>query len=71
MPGRGPRKMKIAADHQKLAILGQRRFRGFTPHQVVTFLNQVLKERGVIFGLRQFDGDYEVTIYDLNESQDP
>lgn len=62
--------MKIAADHQKLTALGQRRFHGFTPHQVVTFLNQTLKERGVIFGLRLLDGDYEITIYDVDAPHD-
>ncbi len=48
-------------------MLGQRRFNGFTPYQVVTFLNQILKERGVIFGLRQLDEDNELTIYDISE----
>ncbi|MHB1955892.1 MAG: DUF4264 family protein [Sulfobacillus sp.] len=57
--------MNVSADHEKLITLAQRRFNGFTPHQVVTFLNQVLKERGFIFGLRQLDSDYELTIYDI------
>lgn len=59
---------KIAADHEKLLVLGQRRFTGFTAYQVVTFLNQVLKERGLIFGLRQVDEDFELTVYDGSTS---
>ncbi len=58
--------MNVSADHEKLITLAQRRFDGFTPYQVVTFLNQVLKERGFIFGLRQMASDYELTIYDMN-----
>ncbi|AUW93680.1 MAG: hypothetical protein C7B44_03610 [Sulfobacillus thermosulfidooxidans] len=60
--------MKVSADHEKLVALGQRRFNGFTPYQVVTFLNQVLKERGVIFGLRQLGEDNELTIYDITDN---
>lgn len=56
--------MKISADHAKLVALGQRRFNGFTPHEVVTFLNQILKGRGIVFGLRQLADEYEVTVYD-------
>ncbi len=59
--------MKVSADHEKLVALGQRRFTGFTPYQVVTFLNQILKERGVIFGLRQLGDDNELTIYDISD----
>lgn len=58
--------MKLSAQHEKLTTLAQRRFAGFTPHQVVTFLNQSLKERGLIFGLRQFDDDWELTVYDAD-----
>jgi hypothetical protein len=61
---------KIAADHAKLVVLGQRRFHGFTAYQVVTFLNQVLKERGFIFGIRQFDEEFELTIYDGGDSDE-
>ncbi len=60
--------MKVSAQHAKLTTLAQRRFDGFTPHQVVTFLNQSLKERGLIFGLRQFDDDWELTIYDAGQN---
>ncbi|MBX5466655.1 MAG: YpmA family protein [Firmicutes bacterium] len=62
--------MRVAAEQEKLTVLGQRRFVGFTPHQVVTFLNVVLKERGLIFGLRQLDGDYELTIYDAGRKRE-
>lgn len=55
---------KLAADHAKLVVLGQRRFTGFTAYQVVTFLNQTLKDRGFIFGFRQVEGDFELTVYD-------
>lgn len=50
--------------------MGQRRFTGFTPYQVVTFLNQVLKDEGFIFGLRQFETDYELTVYDIHDVKD-
>lgn len=56
--------MKVSAQHDKLTMLAQRRFEGLTPYQVVTFLNQSLKARGLIFGLRQFDDDWELTVYD-------
>jgi len=62
--------MKISAQHAKLVTIAQRRFEGFTPSQVVTFLNQSLKERGLIFGIRQFNDDWEITIYDANAQQD-
>lgn len=62
--------MKVSANHEKLVTLGQHRFSGFTPYQVVTFLNQVLKERGLIVGLRQVDGDNELTVYDGQASND-
>ena len=67
--GAAMKEPKLAANHEKLRVLGQRRFNGFTPYQVVTFLNQVLKERGLIFGLRQFEGEFELTVYDA-ESPD-
>lgn len=59
--------MKVSAQHEKLQSVAQRRFDGFTPHQVVTFLNQSLKDRGLIFGIRQFDDDWELTIYDARD----
>lgn len=62
--------MKVSANHEKLVTLGQRRFDGFTPHQVVTFLNQVLKGRGLIFGIRQVENHYEMTIYDAEATSD-
>ncbi|CAB1128746.1 protein of unknown function [Candidatus Hydrogenisulfobacillus filiaventi] len=65
MEGRKAEPLQLAARHEKLMILGQRRFtNGFSAYQVVTFLNQVLKERGFIVGLRQIDEDFELTIYD-------
>ncbi|MDA8204562.1 MAG: DUF4264 family protein [Thermaerobacter sp.] len=62
--------MKISAQHDKLTLLAQRRFEGFTPYQVVTFLNQSLKSRGLIFGLRQFGDDFELTVYDAYDKSD-
>ncbi|MCY0879779.1 MAG: DUF4264 family protein [Firmicutes bacterium] len=59
--------MKVSAQHAKLTTIAQRRFHGLTPYEVVTFLNQSLKHRGLIFGLRQFDEDWELTIYDGND----
>lgn len=58
--------MKVSAQHDKLIALAQRRFDGFTPYQVVTFLNQSLKEKGLIFGLRQFEDEWELTVYDAH-----
>lgn len=63
--------MKVSAQHDKLVTLAQRRFDGFTPYQVVTFLNQSLKGRGLIFGLRQFDSEWELTVYDADAKSDP
>ncbi|NMP21809.1 DUF4264 family protein [Sulfobacillus sp. DSM 109850] len=59
--------MKLSAQHAKLTRLAQRRFEGFRPYQVVTFLNQSLKERGLIFGLRQFEDEWELTVYDADD----
>lgn len=64
----GSHAMKVSAAHEKLVSLGQRRFKGFTPYQVVTFLNQTLKDQGLIFGLRQFGEEFELTVYDADES---
>lgn len=62
--------ISLAASHEKLVALGQRRFSGgFPPHQVVTFLNQVLRDRGLIAGIRQTDGEYELTIYDCGDGR--
>lgn len=58
--------MKLSADHGKLVLMGQRRFEEFTPHQIVTFLNQVLKTQGIIVGLRQIDSSFELSIYDAD-----
>ena len=55
----------LAANHEKLIMLGQRRLGStFTPHVVVTFLNQVLRERGLVAGVRLVDNEYELSIYD-------
>ncbi len=62
--------MKLSAQHGKLTTIAQRRFEGLTPYQVVTFLNQSLKDRGLIFGLRQFDEDWELTVYDAAASSE-
>lgn len=67
----GWRVMKVSAAHEKLTLLAQKRFKGFTPHQVVTFLNQSLKGQGLIFGLRQFDEEWELTVYDVRNVEEP
>lgn len=56
--------MPLRADHGRLKLLGHRVFDKFEAYQIVTFLNQTLKERGLIFGVRMVDGHYELAIYD-------
>jgi hypothetical protein len=56
--------MTAETGHDGLTILAQRRFDRFEPYELVTFLNQSLKARGLIFGVRLVDGRYELVIYD-------
>lgn len=58
---------RVSADHDKLTVLGQRRFHGFVAYQVVTFLNQLLKDHGIIFGLRETGGEVELTVYSTED----
>lgn len=53
--------------HEGLVPLAEKRFAfSEAPYQLVTFLNQTLKGRGLIFGLRQAaPGLYNVSIYDV------
>ena len=60
----------VRADHERLKLLGKRLFERFEPYQVVTFLNQTLKARGLIFGVRLVDGHYELGVYDAGEGHD-
>jgi hypothetical protein len=60
----------VRADHDRLKLLGKRLFARFEPYEVVTFLNQTLKERGLIFGVRLVDGHYELGVYDARERSD-
>lgn len=59
--------MKVRADHDKLKLLGKRLFDRFEAYQLVTFLNQTLKDKGIIFGVRLVDGHYEISVYDAAE----
>jgi hypothetical protein len=71
-PDNGVRRLAVTvrADHERLKLLAQRLFDRFEPYQVVTFLNQTLKERGLIFGVRLIDGHYELAVYDAREGAD-
>lgn len=60
--------MEVRADHERLKLLGKRLFDRFEPYQVVTFLNQTAKDRGLIFGIRLIDGHYELAVYDGEET---
>jgi len=55
---------EMPSDVPPLKLLGHRRFVGFEPHQVVTFLNQTLKAYGLVFGVRMVPGGYELSVYD-------
>ena len=60
----------VRADHERLKLLGQKLFERFDAPHVVTFLNQTLKERQIIFGVRLVDGSYELSVYDATEPAD-
>lgn len=55
--------------HEGLVPLAEQRFSfSAAPYQLVTFLNQTLKARGLIFGLREAaPGVYTISVYDTNE----
>ena len=55
---------EVRADHDALRVLGTRWFQTFEPSHVVTFLNQVLSERGLAFGVRLRDDGHELAVYD-------
>lgn len=39
-------------------------------HRLITFLNQSLKHKGYIFGLKRFEsGEYGITLYATGEGQ--
>lgn len=52
------------SDHDSLKVLGARWFETFEPSHVVTFLNQLLADRGLAFGVRLQDGGHELRVYD-------
>ena len=63
--------MSVRGDHDRLQVLGERLFEAFEPGQVVTFLNQTLKTRGLIFGVRRVRDGYELTVYDAENPRHP
>ena len=63
--------MAVRGDHDRLQLLGERLFEAFEPGQVVTFLNQTLKGRGLIFGVRRVRDGYELMVYDALERPKP
>lgn len=63
--------MAVRGDHDRLQLLGERLFEAFEPGQVVTFLNQTLKGRGLIFGVRRVRDGYELMVYDALEPPKP
>lgn len=62
---------EVRADHDSLRVLGARWFENFEPSHVVTFLNQVLSERGLAFGVRLRDEGHELTVYDSAPGEGP
>jgi hypothetical protein len=56
--------MAVRGDHERLQVIGERLFDSFQPGEVVTFLNQTLKNRGLIFGIRRVGDGYEFVVYD-------
>lgn len=55
--------------HEGLVPLAEQRFTfSEAPYQLVTFLNQTLKGRGLIFGLRRAaPGLYSISVYDASD----
>lgn len=51
--------------HTGLPIIGEQTFAiEGEVHQLVTFLNKMLKDRDLIFGLSREEGRYWITVYD-------
>jgi hypothetical protein len=59
------------SSHDPLKILGTRWFETFEASHVVTFLNQLLAERGLAFGVRLRDGGQELAVYDTGPRRHP
>lgn len=57
--------MEFHPIHSPLPVLGEARLRfSEPPYELVTFLNQTLKRRGLIFGLRQAGpSEFELRVY--------
>lgn len=55
--------------HEGLVPLAEQRFAfADAPYKLITFLNQTLKGRGLIFGLRQAGpGLYSISVYDASD----
>lgn len=65
--------MELRPVHQPLPVLGEARLRfSEPPYELVTFLNQTLKRRGLIFGLRQVGAnEYELRVYASDQAPAP
>jgi hypothetical protein len=50
-------------ESQQLQLLASETFKEAELHRVVTFLNQSLKSRGLVFGLEKNGEDYSIRIY--------
>lgn len=60
--------MELWANHEHLPLLASDTFKlPDGAHQLVTFLNRTLKERGLIFGLRRRGDDFILSIYDYQK----
>ncbi len=62
--------MPVRGDHERLQVIGERLFDAFQPGEVVTFLNQTLKNRGLIFGIRRVGDGYVFVVYDADARQE-
>jgi hypothetical protein len=54
------------AEEPRIDVVGEERFalQGDV-HLLITFLNKMLKDRGLIFGLTRPDDQFKVTIYEV------
>ena len=66
-------KLELKPIHENLPVLGDGRFKfADPPYQLITFLNQTLKDRGLVFGLRRVgEAEYRVSVYEVSAAGAP
>lgn len=59
----------MSSNETGLTVLAAKNFRlSGEVHQLVTFLNQALKDRGLCFGLSKRDESLQLTVYEVSSA---